>query len=973
MPHSAEPLVGRGAQLEALDAALGSARRGFVAVEVLGEPGMGKTRLLAELEARADAHGSLVLTGSASELERDLPFGVFVDALDEYLYGLDPRRLASLDDATRAALVQIFPALRGTAGSDERYRLHRAVRALLEELAGPKPLVLILDDLHWADSGSLELLGSLLRRPPVAPVLLALAVRPRQVPERLAAALERLERVELGELSPAEARELVGEPADAVYAAAGGNPFYLQQLARAPARLATGPAVPLSGVEVPRAVAAAFASEIAQLSDCARQVLAGAAIAGDPFEPELAAVAADVSEWAALEALDELLRHDLVRHTDVPRRFRFRHPLVRAAVYATALGGWRLVAHERCAAALRERGAGALERAHHVERSARRGDAAAVAVLCEAGGAAATRAPASAARLYEAAARLLAPAAPERPQVLAAQAQAHMAAGQWQLAYDAVGECLAAGESNVRIVAAAAALEHLLGRHQDAHARLARALDDLPGDASPEAVTLMLEIGRDGFYRMDYAAMREWARRALEAARALGDRPLMAAAAGALALGGVCDGAIAEAEAAVEEAAALLEGLTDEDASRHLDFAANALAGSEVLLDRYERGGARAEWALAVAEATGQSQVLPILFWTGTIRTMRGRLREAAEILDTAIEIARVAGHEQGLVWNLFARSFTATAAGDSALALTLARESAALIRGNERSFPSTGTGHALAAARLADGDAAGALEALADAGGRGPAPHPRRVARRRPRAPDPRPARARPPRGGGARGRPHAGAGGGARAALGGRVRGPRRGGGRAGARGDGTRRRRAVRAGRCGHPRASLRGRVRRDRRARRGRPLARAGRPRLRRRGRDRAGRGRARARRRRARAPRRARPPRRLRARAAPARPPHDLSPDARDGRRVGDRLTDGARAPDRKARRRPPHQRRDRRRALPEHEDRRDAPAQPLPQARRLLARRGRARRGACRGLRRRVREDVRDALVVDVEDQEPVR
>ena len=134
-----------------------------------------------------------MLAGSASELEADLPFGVFVDALDEYLYGLEPRRLAGARRRRRARSSRTSsrrsPAAPRTR--QERYRLHRAVRALLEELAAPKPLVLMLDDLHWADSGSLELLGSLLRRPPAAPVLLALAVRPRQVPERLAAALER--------------------------------------------------------------------------------------------------------------------------------------------------------------------------------------------------------------------------------------------------------------------------------------------------------------------------------------------------------------------------------------------------------------------------------------------------------------------------------------------------------------------------------------------------------------------------------------------------------------------------------------------------------------------------------------------------------------------------------------------------------------------------------------------------------------
>ena len=78
---------------------------------------MGKTRLLAELEQRADAQGRLVLTGSGSELERDLPFGVFVDALDEYLYGLEPRRLANLDETTRGELARIFPALEGAAAT----------------------------------------------------------------------------------------------------------------------------------------------------------------------------------------------------------------------------------------------------------------------------------------------------------------------------------------------------------------------------------------------------------------------------------------------------------------------------------------------------------------------------------------------------------------------------------------------------------------------------------------------------------------------------------------------------------------------------------------------------------------------------------------------------------------------------------------------------------------------------------------
>src|SRR5262249_58183692 len=124
------------------------------------------------------------------------------------------------------------------------------------------------------------------------------------------------------------------------------------------------------------------------------------------------AAAAYTSEDAAMHAVDELLELDLVRATDVPRRFRFRHPLVRRAVYEAAAAGWRLGAHERCAEALAVRGAGTAARAHHVERSARQGDAAAVAVLRDAGEAAERLAPRGPPAWVSRAPRLLPPTAP---------------------------------------------------------------------------------------------------------------------------------------------------------------------------------------------------------------------------------------------------------------------------------------------------------------------------------------------------------------------------------------------------------------------------------------------------------------------------------------------------------------------------------------------------------------------------------
>ncbi len=315
MSTVAETLVGRTAEIGSLDRFLAAidAGGGSLAVEVVGEPGIGKTRLLSELADRADALGYLVLSGSASELERDLPFGVFVDALDEYLQGLERDRLDVLDDDVRNALANVFPSLsglattRGEAFRHERYRGHRAVREVLERLTAARPLVLLLDDIHWADSASIDLLGALLRRPPDAAVLLVVALRPRQAPERLTPALEparrsgTLTRLELGALSRVESVELLGEAFDeatavTLYEESGGNPFYLEQLGRVAGRktprAVEQPEDSLRDLDVPPLVAAALAEELALLPEESRLLLRGAAVAGDPFDPELATAAA---------------------------------------------------------------------------------------------------------------------------------------------------------------------------------------------------------------------------------------------------------------------------------------------------------------------------------------------------------------------------------------------------------------------------------------------------------------------------------------------------------------------------------------------------------------------------------------------------------------------------------------------------------------------------------------------------------
>jgi ATP/maltotriose-dependent transcriptional regulator MalT len=747
MASQTQNLVGRAEEMALFDRALDELDRGTsaAAVEIVGEPGIGKTRLLAELAAHADTRGQLVLAGSASELERDLPFSVFVDALDEYLRAFDPARMAELDDDVRTELAHVFPSLTSLATEHEvalqheRYRSHRAVRALLELLAARQPLVLVLDDLHWADAASVELVGALLRRPPARPVLLALAVRPRQVPERLAAAFERarraevLVRVELGALSAEEARVLLGgtvagREADVLYEESGGNPFYLEQLARSAGRTG-GPAdtrdeTSLESIGVPASVAAALAEELGLLSDAARRVLEGAAVAGDPFEPELAAAAADLPDAAVIDAVDELLGVDLVRPTDVPRRFRFRHPLVRRAVYGATAAGWRLGAHERCAAMLAARGASAAERAHHVERSAREGDVEAAALLRDAGEQSVRLAPGSAANWFAEALRLLPQASTqERVELLFEQSGALTAAGRYSDSHAALLDALATAPDDdpllfARLARACAAVEGLLGLQEEAAARLSAAADRLPDLRSPEQVALLIDLAVSYLWLARYEEILVSAERAVAAARKLDDPPFTAAALAARSLGHSATGAPELAEADRSASAAVVDSLPDSEIARHIQSAA-LLGGMELYLDHYAEGDVHASRALALARSTGRGEHVLVLVQTlGALWRQRGKLVEAAELLDGGIEAARVLGNTHALIWGLSSRSSTALRVGDVELALATAQECVELSKNRAVSFHSAEASADLAAALVETGEPAQAVELLVERAG---------------------------------------------------------------------------------------------------------------------------------------------------------------------------------------------------------------------------------------------------------------
>jgi DNA-binding NarL/FixJ family response regulator len=736
-------LVGRGAELDTFDTMLKALASGRSAVVLLaGEPGIGKSRLLAELGTRADAAGMLVLAGSASEFEQDLPFWPFVDALDEYLRAAGPERLDKLGEEAGADLAEVLPSWPAAAGTapgrgDPRYRTHRAVRRVLEVLAATGPLVLLLDDLHWADSGSVELICALLRRPPVGPVLIGVAVRPRQTTARLTAGLQRAQaaglvtRLELGPLSLPDARELLGAGVDgkiaaALYAESRGNPFYLGQLARAGRDPAPDAVVRPAGDDVPMAVTVAMSDELALLDPNTRRVLEGAAVAGDPFVLELVASAAESSEAAVAEALDLLQTRDLVRPTEAPRRFRFRHPLLRRAVYDAAPRAWRVGAHERIAEALAARGVPAAGRAYHVVQAARRGDPDAVALLREAGDAVVRRAPGEAVRWYRAAVDLL-PDAPQSGAVTlwtalggALGAAGHLADARTALvrALEMLpGDAMAA---RVPLIADCARIEHALGHYDAAHRRLEAALDRTAESHPAESVRLMNAIAQDHLFRLEYGRAVEWSHRAGAAAERLGDRHMLAEAAAGLALGAALTGVQVDAAPACTVAAKLIDVLSDEEIGHSPIPMAARLAAGELFTGRLQDAARHADRALAVTRMLGSPHHVPVLYWAGTVRIALGRLSDAEVVVDEAVDVARLYGNPSMLGWALLARASLAVARGDPAAARAAAEE-AVDAHGAPTALPAVWARLALAAALVESDDPAPAEQLLiTDLGGEG-------------------------------------------------------------------------------------------------------------------------------------------------------------------------------------------------------------------------------------------------------------
>jgi DNA-binding CsgD family transcriptional regulator len=212
--------------------------------------------------------------------------------------------------------------------------------------------------------------------------------------------------------------------------------------------------------------------------------------------------------------------------------------------------------------------------------------------------------------------------------------------------------------------------------------------------------------------------VREWAGRAVSTARLLGNPPLTATALAMLALADAMAGEGEQGLTDASEAAAVIDAFRDDELTHHLD-AAVWLAAAELYLDRYTEADAHAERALNLARTTGQGELfLFFLYLLGRVWYVRGKLAAATELLDGAVEAARLLGNREALAWSLFNRSVVALAAGEPEIAHATAEESFQLTRDVPESYVTAWAAVRLAATLCETGQPAQAVELLLGSAG---------------------------------------------------------------------------------------------------------------------------------------------------------------------------------------------------------------------------------------------------------------
>ncbi|MEV6303040.1 LuxR C-terminal-related transcriptional regulator [Actinoplanes sp. NPDC051861] len=614
-------LVGRAAQVRMLREALTRAAGGaFTIVEISGEAGMGKTRMLSVLADLATSAGLPVHSGRATEFEQGVPYGCLTDLL---------------------------PSNPATPGG-----CYAGLRSLLSGAA------LLLDDLHWADSASLELVEHLIRKPPPGPNLIAVAFRSGQAQPGVSAAIGRhagaAARIVLPPLTENEAGPLLGDlPAGhraMVVAAGAGNPLYLHTLRELSSR--TLSALTASSADLDRAAPGAhpalagLAAEVAARPAPVRRVAEATAVIGGHVTLDLLTDVTGLTSTQVGAAIDDLHRIRVI-DADGPRP-GFRHPLIRAAVLELTGPARRTEIHAGAARHLRRRHGPRHLIAHHYERSAQSGDEEAAEILAGAGVAYAHRAPAQAARWLGAALRVMPDHeeyAEKRAFVALWHARALCRSGRL-LESRATLDGLRQGPLRRQAEMFSVVVARQLGDFAEAAALLERRLDNQGGFDAGTEVKLRIELATIEVFREDAAAATDHAGQALKLlADGCGHRPGLTASAQVLhALGSIYGGDLPSARRGLTAAARTVDAVGDGDLRAEVEIVA-PLVLAEIWLGRLSEAERHLHRVRRMLELLGPHHAFPyLLIFDAAWNVRTGQLTTALTMAEDAAEAARRIG-----------------------------------------------------------------------------------------------------------------------------------------------------------------------------------------------------------------------------------------------------------------------------------------------------------------------------------------